>query len=116
MIEVILTAVLGVALPASEIRVPTAVDPHPFSVQFFDNKREELRGKSVTNAVLDRTIREDVVRVHTDANTAEVHANRAQKNQAAVEEHCQKRLVADSIPNAARECGPGYSKNADKLR
>ena len=101
----IVAATLGAPLPPSPVRVPVVIDAPMHSVHFFDAAR------NFTNRVLDRTIRADVVRVHTNLQTGEVRKASAKHNQAAVEEHCKMRFQADNLPNAASECGSGVAKN-----
>ena len=97
--------ILGVPLPASTIRVPVVPDASYHSVHFFDNQL------NVTNRVLDRSIRADVVRVHTNPQTGEVKEKMAKVNQQMIEEHCKVRLNADGISNATMECGSGKLHN-----
>ena len=105
MIEsLIIIATLGNAQPASSIRVPVVTAGY-HTVQHFDNV------VNVTNRVLDRSIRADIVRVHTDQINGEIAAARAKRNQQAVENHCKVRFKADTRSNAAAECGVGFSGN-----
>lgn len=102
--------VLGPALPASLVRVPRALKPVTHSVQFFDNKREDALGESLTNAVLGRKTREATVRNYTNSQTGEVNDYAAKRNLAAQEAHCKLRLNVEGVPNAAAECGSGFSR------
>lgn len=95
----IVAQILGTRMPPSTVKVGTSQTPNYRSVHYFDNLI------NVTNRVLDRSIRADIVRVHPEALDGAVR--NAQRNQAAVETHCQTRLMAEGIPNAAGECGHG---------
>lgn len=109
--------VLGATPDASKIVMPRAVRPSFASVGFYDNLNEDVHGKSVTNAVLDRSIRKKIVRVHMNLNDPESYTNadridamqrdRMSTNLAYVEEHCHKRFVVERMGNAAMECGAG---------
>jgi len=94
----IVATILGTRMPPSEVKVGTSQTPSYRSVHYFDNLT------NLTNRVLDRSIRSDVVRVHPEAITA---PRGAKRNQQAVEQHCISRLVADGIQNAGQECGSG---------
>ena len=105
MIEsLLIIATLGNAQPASSIRVPVVTAGY-HTVQAFDNAID------VTNRVLNRSIRADILRVHTDMINGEIAAARAKRNQQAVENHCKVRFQADARSNAAAECGAGFSGN-----
>lgn len=95
----IVAQILGPKMPPSTIVVGTVQTPFFSSVQYFDNQI------NLTNRVLDRSVRSDVVRVHPEALTGDT--SKAIRNQAAVETHCIRRLQAEKIPNPAGECGHG---------
>jgi hypothetical protein len=99
---VVETTPLPATLPPSTVRVETVARPPANSVQFYDNLR------NVTNRVLDRSIYQDVRRVHTD-RAGKLHALREKQNRAAVEEHCKTRLRAETLPEA--ECGRGFNRD-----
>lgn len=117
--EIVITTILGAGLPASEVRVERAVNPPMHSIGFFDNLREDLRGKSITNAVLDRSIREESIRVTADQGVPELYTDpgawsasrikRARIQQAGVERGCQHRLALEGYASPAEECGSGFS-------
>lgn len=97
----IVAAILGTRMPPSEVKVGTTQTPSYRSVHYFDNLT------NLTNRVLDRSIRSDVVRVHTNQNNGEINVRAAKRNQQAVEQHCIKRLTSDGIKNPSKECGNG---------
>lgn len=96
--EDVVASILGSRNPPSTVTVGTAKNPMWNSVHFWDNI------SNVTPRVLDRSIRSDIVRVHTNALNGEHFTNAAKKNKAAVERHCQLRLEADGTKNAIKEC------------
>lgn len=96
--EATLAAVLGTRNPPSVVTVGTAKNPMWNSVHFWDNI------SNVTPRVLDRSIRADIVRVHTNGLNGQIFTNAAKKNKAAVESHCRSRLNADGVKNAVKEC------------
>lgn len=93
-----LASILGTRNPPSEVRVGTANNPIYNSVHFWDNI------SNVTARVLDRSMRVEIVRVHTNMQNGEIFTNAAKKNKAALESHCRSRLNADGIKNAVKEC------------
>lgn len=97
----VIATILGTRMPPSEVKVGTSQTPSYRSVHYFDNLT------NLTNRVLDRSIRSDVVRVHTNMQNGEIYTRSAVRNQQAVESHCISRLVADGILNAGKECGNG---------
>lgn len=97
----VVAAILGTRMPPSIVKVGTTQTPSYRSVHYFDNITD------LTNRVLDRSIRSDVVRAHTNLQNGEIYTQSARRNQEAVEEHCISRLTADGIKNAAKECGNG---------
>lgn len=96
--EATISSILGTRNPPSVVTVGTAKNPMWNSVHFWDNI------SNVTPRVLDRSIRADIVRVHTNALNGEHFTNAAKKNKAAVESHCRSRLNADGVKNAVKEC------------
>ncbi len=102
--EATVAKILGTRMPPSEVRVGKVKVIYYNSVYFYDNIL------NVTNRVLDRSIRFDIVRVHTNMQTGEIATSRARGNQEKVEDHCQSRLKADNIPNPAKECGNGTTR------
>lgn len=96
-------AILGTRLPPSTVVVGNTKTPSYHSVHYFDNK-EVL---NLTNRVLDRSIRADVVAQQTNLQNGVVYVQAAKRQQQAMEQHCKLRLVADGIKDAARECGNG---------
>jgi len=101
----IVAQILGTRMPPSKVVVGTTQTPSYNSVQFFDNLI------NLTNRVLDRSIRSDVVRVHTDELDGMIAERAAKRNQEAVEQHCILRLTADNISNPAGECGNGLTRS-----
>lgn len=97
----VVAAILGTRMPPSTVKVGTSQTPSYRSVQYFDNLID------LTNRVLDRSIRSDVVRIHTNMQNGEIAERTAVKNQQAVEQHCISRLTADGVDNAGKECGNG---------
>lgn len=95
---------LGAPLPPSAVRVAIAPNAAYHTVHFYDNLQ------NITNRVLDRTIRTDVVRAHTEIGTGEAYVARARLNQSMVEEHCKARLNADGVSNPTLECGAGRTR------
>lgn len=93
-----LASILGTRMPPSEVRVGTANNPIFNSVHFWDNI------SNVTPRVLDRSMRLEIVRVHTNMQNGERYINAAKKNKAALETHCQSRLKADGVANVIKEC------------
>lgn len=111
----VVASVLGAAPPPSSLVLPRATRPASNSVQFFDNLREDLRGKSITNAVLQRELRHDAVRVHMNLLSCEINVQAARRTNEAHEEHCKLRVLASSAPNtvnAVKECGEGFAKKS----
>lgn len=96
--EAVVAQILGTRMPPSEVRVGTANNPIYNSVHFWDNI------SNVTARVLDRSMRVEIVRVHTNMQNGEIFTNAAKKNKAALESHCRSRLNADGIKNAVKEC------------
>ncbi len=95
-------SILGPKMPPSIVKVGTVVHPSYHSVQFFDNVA------NITNRVLDRSIRADIVFQQTNHQNHQVYVEQAKREQASVETHCQKRLVSENVLNAAGECGTGF--------
>ncbi len=87
---------LGTTPAASVVTVPKVPTPSYHSVQTYDNLI------NVTNRVLDRTIRKDIIRIQTNHLTGETAVNSARRNLVAVETHCERRLAADGKPSG--EC------------
>lgn len=99
--EATVAKILGTRMPPSEVRVGKVSVIYYNSVYNFDNIL------NITNRVLDRSIRADIVRNHTNLQNGQIAIAAAKRNQQAVEAHCQLRLEADGIKNASRECGAG---------
>lgn len=99
--EATVASILGTRMPPSEIRVGKVDVIYYNSVYNFDNIID------LTNRVLNRSIRADIVRNHTNAQNGQIAIAAAKRNQQAVEAHCQLRLEADGIKNASKECGAG---------
>ena len=97
--EATVASILGTRMPPSEVRVGKVSVIYYNSVYFYDNLI------NVTNRTLDRSIRFDIVRVHTNLQNGEVFTNSAKSNKKAVEDHCVSRLKADGTKNPAKECG-----------
>lgn len=93
-----LASILGTRNPPSVVTVGTVQSPMFNSVHYWDNI------SNVTPRVLNRSIRADIVRVHTNALNGEHFTNAAKKNKAAMESHCRSRLNADGVKNAVKEC------------
>lgn len=87
----LLVAAAVTTAPASQVRVPVVDRPARHSVQYFDNII------NVTNRVLDRTIYQDIRRVHTDKLSGELHEMREEQNRVAVEAHCKVRLRVSGL-------------------
>lgn len=96
--EATVAMILGTRMPPSEVRVGTSMKPLPNSVRFFDNLI------NVTNRVLNRSIRADIVRVYTNSQNGEIYTSSAVRNKEAVQTHCRSRLIADGVENAITEC------------
>jgi hypothetical protein len=121
----VVASILGAAPAPSNVVVPRAERVSFNSVSYFDNVNEDAVGKSVTNAVLDRSIRTKAVRVHMDLQDPESFTNaerieemqrdRMRKTLAYAEEHCQKRFAVQKLPNASQECGAGKRGLANDL-
>lgn len=90
--------VLGTRMPPSEVRVGKVDVIYYNSVYFYDNLL------NITNRVLDRSIRADIVRVYTNPLNGETFDTSAKANKQNLSTHCESRLKADKIPNAAKEC------------
>ena len=101
--EATVAEILGTRMPPSEVRVGTVDVIYYNSVYFYDNPKV----LNLTNRVLDRSIRVDVVRVHPEAIGPNGYKKNAIQNQKSVEEHCKQRLIADKVQNPAGECGSG---------
>ncbi len=91
--EDVVASILGTRMPPSEVRVGTSMKPLSNTVHFFDNLI------NVTNRVLDRSIRADIVRIHTNMQNGEIYTNAAMRNKANLETHCVSRLNADGVTN-----------------
>ncbi len=98
--EATVAQILGPKMPPSHVVVGKANVLYFNSVQYFDNLI------NVTNRVLNRSIRFDVVRVHPESIDGVIR--NAQRNQQAVETHCRARLNAENIKNSGTECGNGF--------
>lgn len=96
----IVAQILGARMPASNVHVPLVKTPSYHSVQIYDNLI------NLTNRVLDRSIRADVVRIQTNKQNGLIAEVAARRNQQAVEEHCRQRLHSDKLDPT--ECGHGF--------
>lgn len=99
----VVASILGPKMPSSDVRVGKVNVIYYNSVYHYDNILD------LTNRVLNRSIRADVVRVHTDLFSGKIGIAAAKRNQQAMEQHCQLRLTADGIKNPAGECGNGLN-------
>jgi hypothetical protein len=114
--SILITLATFVAHP-SGLQVEPNVPATYHSVQWFDNR------SNITNRVLDRSIVSDIVKVQPIDNSSWDSLGQDQKdarerqmlirqtrNLQAVSTHCQLRLKADGVPNAAGECGSGFQR------
>ena len=106
--EATTASILGPKMPPSIVRVGHTKTTNYHSVYFFDN----IEVLNLTNRVLDRTIRADIVIQQTNLQNGQIYDRNARKEQIAVETHCRARLNADNTPNAGVECGNGmFTRN-----
>jgi len=99
--EAIVAQILGTRMPPSEVRVGTVMKPNYNSVHFFDNLI------NLTNRVLDRSIRADIVAQQTNSQNGMYYVQAARHSHQALKQHCIVRLMADGIANPAGKCGNG---------
>lgn len=102
--EAVVASILGTRMPPSTVTVGTTKVPSFRSVHYFDNLI------NLTNRVLNRSIRVDIVAQHTNSKNGTVYTQAYKRGLQAVEKHCQLRLTADGIASPAKECGNGFTR------
>lgn len=96
--EATVQSILGTRMPSSDLRVGKVDVIYYNSVYFYDNILD------ITNRVLSRSMRADIVRVHTNSQNGQIATASAQRNQETLQTHCVSRLTGDGVQGAAKQC------------
>lgn len=96
--EDVVASILGSRNPPSTVTVGTVQNPMWNSTAYWNNQN------NVTNRVLNRSIRADIVRVYTNSQNGEIYTTSAIANKGELEKFCQSDLLSRNVKNAVKEC------------